>query len=165
MVDHHQPLLEPDKALQVFMAHVEQALRMDCSLPQLQLACFKLVSKIRLLLKVLSERQETQGASDRMGQCPLQENISRRTALEEDQEPTGKPKAETMDDTITFVVLLSLITIILLIVKGVCHVCFQCPTAVCRHLLSRKSWLRRLSVKLQQAWRKNKYREAEEAEQ
>ncbi|XP_048170524.1 leucine-rich repeat-containing protein 37A3-like isoform X4 [Corvus hawaiiensis] len=133
-VDRFLRLLVPDKGLRTFMAHVEQALRTDCSLPQLQLACAKMVSKTGLLLKVLSERQENQGASERMGQCRLQANISRRTALEEDQEPTGK-------------------------------VCSQCAAVLCRQLLSRKSWLRRLSVKLQQRWRKKKYREAEHAEQ
>ncbi|XP_031989995.1 uncharacterized protein LOC116455820 [Corvus moneduloides] len=89
-VDRFLRLLVPDKGLRTFMAHVERALRTDCSLPQLQLACAKMVSKTGLLLKVLSERQENQGASERMGQCRLQANISRRTALEEDQEPTGK---------------------------------------------------------------------------
>ncbi|XP_064256027.1 uncharacterized protein LOC135286749 isoform X2 [Passer domesticus] len=90
VVDRQLRLLVPDKSLQMFMAHVERALRRDCSLPQLQQACAKMVSKTGLLLKVLSERQETHGAYDPMGRCPLQENISRRTALEEDQEPTEK---------------------------------------------------------------------------
>ncbi|RLV83718.1 hypothetical protein DV515_00016383, partial [Chloebia gouldiae] len=75
MVDH--------KSLQTFMAHMERALRMDCSVPQLKLVCAKMVSETGLLLK-------TQGASDGMGRCPLQENIYRRTALEEDQETTEK---------------------------------------------------------------------------
>ncbi|KAL2295142.1 hypothetical protein Nmel_018296 [Mimus melanotis] len=147
------------------MVHVEQALRIDCSLPQLQLACAKMVSKTGLLLKMLSERQDTHGASDYMDQCRLQENISRRTALEEDQESTEKAMPETMDDTVTFIVLLSLIAVFLLILKCVFQVCSQCTAAVCRQLLSSKSWLRRLSVKLQQKWRKKKYREAEDAEQ
>lgn len=90
VVDRQLRLLVPDKSLQMFMAHMERALRRDCSLPQLRLVCAKMVSKTGLLLKLLSERQENQGAYDRMGRCPLQENISRRTALEEDQEPTEK---------------------------------------------------------------------------
>ncbi|XP_064256028.1 uncharacterized protein LOC135286750 [Passer domesticus] len=165
VVDRQLRLLVPDKSLQMFMAHVERALRRDCSLPQLQQACAKMVSKTGLLLKVLSERQETHGAYDPMGRCPLQENISRRTALEEDQEPTEKPKPETMDDTITFVVLLSLIAVVLLILQGVFHVCSRCAAAVYQQLLRRKLWLTRLSVKLQQRWRKKKYREAECAKQ
>ncbi|XP_036254559.1 leucine-rich repeat-containing protein 37B [Molothrus ater] len=90
VVDRHLRLVVPDKSLRMFMAHVERALRMDCSLPQLKLLCAKMVSKMGLLLKVLSDRQENKGAYDGMGRCPLQENISRRTALEEDQEPTKK---------------------------------------------------------------------------
>lgn len=90
VVDRHLRLLVPDKSLQMFMARVERALRMDCSLPQLKLVCAKMVSKTGLLLKVLSERQENKGPDDRMGRCPLQENISRRTALEEDQKPPEK---------------------------------------------------------------------------
>ncbi|XP_056368080.1 uncharacterized protein LOC130264103 [Oenanthe melanoleuca] len=164
-VSHHLRLLVPDKGLQRFMAHMERALRMDCSLPQLKHACAKMVSKAGLLLKVLSERQENQGASDHMSRCRLQENISRRTALEENQELTEKPEPETMDDTITFVVLLSIIAIILLILKGVFHVCSRCAAPVCRQLLSSQLWLRRLSLKLQQRWRKNKYRELVDAEQ
>lgn len=88
-VDRFLRLLVPDKGLRAFMAHVERALRTDCSLPQLQLACAKMVSKTGLLLKVLSERQENQGASERMGQCPLQD-LSRRMALGEGKEATGK---------------------------------------------------------------------------
>ncbi|XP_015506744.1 uncharacterized protein LOC107215240 [Parus major] len=163
-VHHHLHLLEPDEGLWAFMGHVEQALRTGCSLPQIKQACARTFSKIGLLLKELSERQETQGASDRMGQCPLQDNISRRTALQ-DQEPAEKPRPETVDDTITFVVLLSLIAIILLILKCVFHVCSRCAAAICRQLPSWKSWLRRLSIKLKQRWRKNKYRDVEDAEQ
>ncbi|XP_053821491.1 uncharacterized protein LOC128800395 isoform X3 [Vidua chalybeata] len=163
-VDHHLRLVLLEKSLQTFLAHVERARSKDCSLPQLKLACAKMVSKTGLLLKVLSERQENQGASDPMGRCPLQENISRGTAVDEDQEPTEKPKPETMDDMIT-VLLLSVIAVILLILKGLFHVCSRCAAAVCRQLLRRKSWLRRLSVKLQERWRKNKYREAEGEEQ
>uniref|UniRef100_A0A674HFL4 LRRC37A/B like protein 1 C-terminal domain-containing protein n=1 Tax=Taeniopygia guttata TaxID=59729 RepID=A0A674HFL4_TAEGU len=157
-------LLVPDKSLQMFMAHVERALRMDCSLPQLKQACAKMVSKIGLLLKVLSVRQGKQGASDGMGRCPLQENIYRHTALEEDQETTEKPKPETMDETIPFVVLLSVIAVILLILKGVFHVCSRCAAPVCQQLFRRKSWLRRFCIKLPQRGRKDK-KEAQNVEQ
>ncbi|XP_023802365.1 uncharacterized protein LOC111943671 [Cyanistes caeruleus] len=122
-VNHHLRLLEPDKdkGLRSFMAHVKRALRMDCSLPQLKQACAKMVLKMKLLLKELSKRQENQGASDPMDQCPLQDNISRRTALVEDKELTGK-KLEAVVYVITFVVLLSFFVFVSLILKCVFHV-------------------------------------------
>ncbi|XP_005059630.1 PREDICTED: leucine-rich repeat-containing protein 37B isoform X2 [Ficedula albicollis] len=165
MVNHHQQFLEPNKGLQRFLDHVDQALRMDCSLPQLQPVCAATVTKIGLLLKVLSEKKENQGASDHIDQGHLQESISRRRDLEENEELTEKPEPETMDDTITFIVLLSIIAVILLTLKGVFHVCSRCAAPVCRQLLSSQLWLRRLSLKLQQRWRKKKYRQAEDAEQ
>ncbi|XP_051628640.1 uncharacterized protein LOC127463360 [Manacus candei] len=82
-VDRSLRLLVPDEGLRVFMAHMERALRTDCSLPGLQLACAKMVSKTGLLLNLLSKRQESEGASAFTSQCLLKENISRRTALEE----------------------------------------------------------------------------------
>ncbi|CAN8201971.1 unnamed protein product [Coccothraustes coccothraustes] len=132
VVDRHLRLLVPDKSLQMFMAHVERALRMDCSLPQLKLVCAKMVSKTGLLLKVLGERQETQRAYDRMGQCPLQENISRCTALEEDQQPTEKKKHHSRE-VIMFAILLSLFVIIGVMLKVFFHVSQHLflQTAVC----------------------------------
>ncbi|XP_016154657.1 PREDICTED: uncharacterized protein LOC101811974 [Ficedula albicollis] len=83
-VHRYLRLLVPDKGLQAFMAHMQRALRKDCRLPQLTHACAKMVSKTGLLLKVLSERQETQGASDHIEQGHLQENTSRSMTLGED---------------------------------------------------------------------------------
>ncbi|XP_051628644.1 leucine-rich repeat-containing protein 37A-like [Manacus candei] len=96
----------------MFMAHVEQALRTDCSLPGLQLACAKMVSKTELLLSLLSKRQESEGASAFTGQCPIEENISRCTALEKGKKHRGEEKPEPVDDTTTLVVLLSVLAII-----------------------------------------------------
>ncbi|CAN8201966.1 unnamed protein product [Coccothraustes coccothraustes] len=79
--DHHRPLLEAHKGLHAFMGHVERALRRDCSLPQLKQPCAEMVMKSRLLLKLLTERQENQGAYDPTAQCRLQENMIIRMAL------------------------------------------------------------------------------------
>lgn len=75
-VRHHLHLLVPDKALRTFIAQVARALRMDCSLPDVQLSCAKMVSKTGLLVKLLSKRPAGQGASSRTGWCLLQGNIS-----------------------------------------------------------------------------------------
>ncbi|TRZ09479.1 hypothetical protein HGM15179_017630 [Zosterops borbonicus] len=161
--DHHRPSQEPDKGLQVFMAHVEQALRMDCSLPQLKQACAKMVLKTRLLLKVLREREENQGASDPMEQCRLQENMIIHMALGEGKKLRRK-KLEALVYVITFVGLLFFFIIVFLILKCVYHVkrCCTCCSAPGPNLLVHFPWL---SVKLPQAWRNNKYREAKDAEQ
>ncbi|XP_056367720.1 uncharacterized protein LOC130263878 [Oenanthe melanoleuca] len=117
-VSHHLRLLVPDKGLQRFMAHMERALRMDCSLPQLKHACAKMVSKTRLLLKVLIERQENKGASDYIHQCHLQEHISRSMTLGEDNE-LAKKKAQ--ESEVKFVILLSLCVIIGVMLKVFFH--------------------------------------------
>ncbi|KAL2306680.1 hypothetical protein Nmel_004610 [Mimus melanotis] len=127
-VNHHQQFLEPDKGLRMFMAHVERALRMDCSLPQLKQACAKMVSKTRLLLNVLSEREENQGASDHMDQCRLQENMIVHMALGKGKNLTRK-KLEAVVYVITFVVLLSFFIFFLLILKCV----FQVSQYLVRH--------------------------------
>ncbi|KAK4808382.1 hypothetical protein QYF61_002619 [Mycteria americana] len=95
-VHHHLRLLVPDEALRTFMAHVAQALRRDCSLPELQLACAKMVSKTGLLIKLLSERQGDQGASALAGQCLLEGNVSNgmSPAREAGRKPAGKWKPE-----------------------------------------------------------------------
>lgn len=89
-VNHHLRLLIPDEALRVFIAHVAQALRMDCSLPELQLACAKMVSKTGLLIKLLSERRDDQEASVLAGQCLLEGNVSNGMAREAGRRSTGK---------------------------------------------------------------------------
>ncbi|XP_063260979.1 uncharacterized protein LOC134554365 [Prinia subflava] len=117
---HHQPLQEPDKGLQTFMAHMEKALRTDCSLPQLKKACAKMVLKTRLLVKVLREREENQGASDGMDQCFLQENMIIHMALEGGEKLQGK-KLEAVVYGIAFVVLLFFFIFVLLILECVRH--------------------------------------------
>ncbi|XP_074892317.1 leucine-rich repeat-containing protein 37A [Buteo buteo] len=91
-VNHHLRLLVPDEALRMFITHVVRALRMDCSLPEVQLACAKMVSKTGLLIKLLSKRQDDQGASALEGQCLLEGNVSNGMgqAREVGRKPTGK---------------------------------------------------------------------------
>ncbi|XP_027589892.2 uncharacterized protein LOC113994725 [Pipra filicauda] len=155
---HH---LVPDEGLQIFLARVEQALRTDCNLPRLQLACAKIVSKTELLLSLLSKRQENEGASAFTGQCPIDENISRRTALEEGKEHRGEEKPEPVDDTITLVVLLSVLAVISLTVVCVLKLCSRPCAVFCRCLCT--VW-RSFLVILRQKWRKNKYKKLEEVE-
>ncbi|XP_048170356.1 leucine-rich repeat-containing protein 37A3-like isoform X3 [Corvus hawaiiensis] len=161
-VDRFLRLLVPDKGLRTFMAHVERALRTDCSLPQLQLACAKMVSKTGLLLKVLSERQENQGASECKGQCPLQD-LSRRMALGEGKEATGK-KAEQTGEMIMFVVLCSVFIIIAVMLKTVFHMRFLSHEAGSQPRHTRTLCLRRCGVKL--PWKgKKECKEAQDVEQ
>ncbi|XP_053855891.1 leucine-rich repeat-containing protein 37A-like [Vidua macroura] len=163
-VDHRLRLLEAHKGLQTFMAHVERALRKDCSLPQLKQACAKMVSKTRLLLKVLSERQENQGASDPMGQCRLQENMIIHMALGKGKKLKVKQKLEAVLYVSTFVVLLFVFVFVLLILKCVFHKyprrC-ELDSPPCH---TRDSWLRRFCVKLPQRGRKDN-KEAQNVEQ
>ncbi|XP_064030448.1 leucine-rich repeat-containing protein 37B [Pogoniulus pusillus] len=76
-LQHRLRLLVPDEALRSFVARVAQALQGDCSLPQLQPACAKLLLKAGLLIKLLSQRQEEQGA------CVVEGNVSIGMAEEE----------------------------------------------------------------------------------
>ncbi|XP_032567366.1 leucine-rich repeat-containing protein 37A-like isoform X2 [Chiroxiphia lanceolata] len=154
---HH---LVPDEGLQIFLTHVEQALRMDCSRPGLQLSCAKMVSKTELLLSLLSNRQESEGAFDLMGQCPIDENISRRTALEKVKKHRGE-KPEPVDDTITLVVLLSVLAVISLTVMCALKLCSRPCAVFCRCLCT--VW-RSFLVILRRRWRKNKYRKLEDVE-
>uniref|UniRef100_A0A672V6L2 LRRC37A/B like protein 1 C-terminal domain-containing protein n=2 Tax=Strigops habroptila TaxID=2489341 RepID=A0A672V6L2_STRHB len=74
LLSRHLHLLVPDRALRRFMAHVARALRGDCGLPQLQPACAKMVSRMGLLLKLLSERQRDPEPSDLLEQCVREED-------------------------------------------------------------------------------------------
>ncbi|NWX09567.1 L37A1 protein, partial [Caloenas nicobarica] len=75
-VNHHLRWLITDEALRVFIARMVRALGMDCSVPKLQPACAKLLAKLELLVKLLSERQDKQGASGLVGQCLREGNVS-----------------------------------------------------------------------------------------
>ncbi|KAK2516641.1 RAD52 motif-containing protein 1-like, partial [Columba livia] len=62
-VNHHLRWLITDEALRAFITRMARALGMDCSVPKLQPACAKLLDKLELLVKLLSERQDKQEAS------------------------------------------------------------------------------------------------------
>ncbi|XP_056350810.1 leucine-rich repeat-containing protein 37A3-like [Oenanthe melanoleuca] len=115
-LDDQQQLLEPDKGMRMFTDHVERALRRDCNLPQLKEVCAKMVSKTRLLLNLLSERQENQGASDHRGHCRVQENMIIHMALGKGKKLTRK-KLEVVLYVITSVFLLAFFIIAFLILK------------------------------------------------
>ncbi|NXU48341.1 L37A2 protein, partial [Turnix velox] len=84
-VNHQLHWLIPNKALRTFIAQVARALRMDCHQPELQPACAELVSQTGVLIKLLSEGQDDQGASAVMGQCLLEGNITNGSTSETDR--------------------------------------------------------------------------------
>ncbi|NWU69456.1 L37A2 protein, partial [Pterocles burchelli] len=145
-LNRHLRLLVPDEALRTFIAHVARALRMDCSLPHLQLACAKMVSKTGLLVKVLSERQDDQGASALLTQCLLeQENVSNAMARaeEEGERPVGKWKPEdTSSDKTLLAIAVS--AIIMINVMAVClmEICSRKRAAASQPQSTSKSRLR-----------------------
>ncbi|NXT38674.1 L37A1 protein, partial [Pelecanoides urinatrix] len=153
-VNHHLRLLVPDKALRMFIAYMARALRMDCSLPELQLACAKIVSKTGLLIKLLSERQDDQGASALAGLCLQEENVSDGMALarEAGRKSAVRWKPEhTSSDRLLLALSVSVIIMIHLMVICVFEVCFQKPQS------TSKSRLRRFFQKLlPRGWSKNK---------
>ncbi|NXT88647.1 L37A2 protein, partial [Anhinga rufa] len=118
-VRHPLRLLTPDKAPRMFIAHMARALRMDCGLPKLQLTCAKMVWKMELLIKLLSERQDDPGASALVGQCLLEGNISNgmAAAREEGRKTAGKWKAEyTSGDRLLLAISASVIIMVNLMV-------------------------------------------------
>nr|XP_041577504.1 uncharacterized protein LOC115490691 isoform X1 [Taeniopygia guttata] len=163
-VDQHWQLLEAHKGLRAFMAHVERALRKDCSLPQLKQACTKMVLKTRLLLNVLRERKENQGAYDPMEQCRLQENMIIHMALGKGKKLTEKQKLEAVVYVSKFVVLLFFFIFVLLIPTCVFHKRSRRGPLDSPPDHTRESWLRRFCIKLPQRGRKDK-KEAQNVEQ
>ncbi|NXA17214.1 L37A2 protein, partial [Ibidorhyncha struthersii] len=160
-VNRHLRLLIPDEALRMFMAQVVRALRMDCSLPQLQLACAKMVWKTGLLIKLLSKRQDDQGASALTSRCLLEGNVSNGMALagEASRKSAGKWKPEyTLGDRLLLAILVSVISMSILMVTCLVKVCFQKPAAASQPQSTSKSQLRSLFRKfLPRGWSKDKY--------
>nr|XP_047903748.1 leucine-rich repeat-containing protein 37A-like isoform X2 [Anser cygnoides] len=157
---HHLRLLVPDKALRTFIAQVARALRMDCSLPDVQLSCAKMVSKTGLLVKLLSKRPAGQGASSRTGWCLLQGNISIGTAQAgaAGRKLAGKWKAEhSSGKKLLLAIPVSLIITINLTVICLIEVCSQKPAAASQPQTTSKSRPRWFFQKLLPLrWRKNK---------
>ncbi|NWH49493.1 L37A1 protein, partial [Fregata magnificens] len=160
-VHRHLHLLVPDEALRMFITHMARAMRMDCSLPELQLTCAKMVWKMRLLIKLLSERQDDQGASALAGQCLLEGNVSNgmAPAREVGRKSTGKRKAEyTSGDRLLLVISVSVIITINLMVICLVEVCSQKPAAASHPQSTSKSCPRWFFQKLlPRGWSKNKY--------
>ncbi|NXU81741.1 L37A2 protein, partial [Oreotrochilus melanogaster] len=129
-VDAHLHPLVPDEALRTFLAGMARALQVDCRLPQLQLPCTKLLSRTGQLIKLLSEKQNNQGASALTNQCLLGENFSIGMARD-----TGGKDAEernpehTSSDKLLLAVLVSFIIMVNLM--GICliEVCSQARAA------------------------------------
>ncbi|KAF4788704.1 hypothetical protein TURU_158089 [Turdus rufiventris] len=163
-LDHHQQFLESDKGLRTFMTNVERALKMDCSLPQLKQACAKMVSKTRLLINMLSERQENQEASDSTEQCPLQENMIIHMALGKDKKLTRK-KLEVVVYVITAVVLVSFFIVVFLILKCVFQKRSRPREPDCQHCHNRVICLRRFCVRCPQQERKDNQEAQQDVEQ
>ncbi|NXW52187.1 L37A1 protein, partial [Nyctiprogne leucopyga] len=159
-VNHHLRLLIADEALRAFIAQVVQALRMDCSLPEVQLACAKLVWKTGLLIKLLNERQNDQEASALTGQCLLEGNVSDGTALTGVTGTTlaGKLKpAYTSSDKLLLVISLFVLVMINLAVICLVEVCSQKPAAASQPRSTSRSHPRWFFQKfLPGRWSKNK---------
>nr|XP_009683646.1 PREDICTED: leucine-rich repeat-containing protein 37A2-like isoform X2 [Struthio camelus australis] len=156
---YHLRLLVPEKALRTFIAHVARALRIDCSLPAVQLACTKMVSKMGLLLKVLSERQDHQGASALAGRCFLEGNVPNGTAQPRaaGRKLAGKKKPEYAYGN-RLLVAVSVAVIIMLFLTVICliEVCSQKSAAASQPQTTSKSRLRWFFQKfLPGRWSKN----------
>ncbi|XP_064492505.1 leucine-rich repeat-containing protein 37A3-like isoform X3 [Pseudopipra pipra] len=165
-VDRSLRLLVPDEGLRVFMAHMERALRTDCSLPGLQLACAKMVSKTGLLLNLLSKRQEIKGPSAFMRQCLLQEKISRRTALEEGKEHRREQKAmKQSQERFQFAILVLIFYITYFILHCLIETCSEPHEDDSQPRCRRKSLLRRFFKILWRRGRKKEYNMAKAVEQ
>ncbi|NWU56120.1 L37A1 protein, partial [Dromas ardeola] len=139
-VNHDLRLLVPDEALRRFIAQVARALRVDCRRPELQLACAKMVSETGLLVKLLSEGQDDQGAPALVGQCLLEGNVSNGTARETGKKFTGKLKAEyTLGDGFLLSMLVSIMTMIILTVICLLEACSQKTAAASQPQSTTKS--------------------------
>ncbi|NWH62756.1 L37A1 protein, partial [Geococcyx californianus] len=114
-VNHHLRLLIPEKALWTFVTHVVQVLRMDCNLPELLPTCTKLISKMKLLIKLLRKRQDDQGTSALAGHCLLERTISNGTAQAKEMGRIlgGKGKPEYgSGDRVLLVIFISVVIMI-----------------------------------------------------
>ncbi|XP_069732854.1 leucine-rich repeat-containing protein 37A2-like [Phaenicophaeus curvirostris] len=158
--NHHLYLVIPDKALPMFIAHVRRALRLDCSLSELWPACTKLVSKTELLIKLLSKRQDDQGASALADQCPLEGNIPNGVAQAKKagRKHGEKWKPEWISgNRLLLVILISVIIPINFVAIYLLKVCSKKTAANSRARSSRKSHRRCFFQNLMpQGWCKDK---------
>ncbi|NXN09029.1 L37A1 protein, partial [Indicator maculatus] len=157
-VHPHLLSLVPEEALRSFVARVAQTLRGDCSLPELQPACAKLLLKTGLLIKLLSQRQDQQGASVPGGQCVLEGNVSIGVAKEVSREHTGREKAEhTFSDSLLLGLAVVAVIMINLLVICLVEVHSQNCAAASHPQSSRRSHQRGFFQRLlPRGWSKNK---------
>ncbi|NXO52686.1 L37A1 protein, partial [Aramus guarauna] len=153
---HHLRLLVPDEALRTFIAHVAQALRKDCSLPELQLACAKMVSNTGLLIKLLGEKQDDRGDSALAGWCLLEGNVS--DGMVAGRKPAGKVGEKyTSGDRLLLAISVSVVIMINITVICLIEVCSQKPAAASQPQSTSKLHPRRFFQKLlPRGWSKNK---------
>ncbi|XP_075630982.1 uncharacterized protein LOC142604961 [Balearica regulorum gibbericeps] len=137
----HLRLLVPDEALRTFIAHVAQALRKDCGLPELQLACAKMVSNTGLLIKLLGEKQDERGDSALVGRCLLEGNVS--DGMVAGRKPAGKKPEYTSSDRLLLAISVSVIIMINVTVICLVEVCSQKPAAASQPQSTSKSRPRR----------------------
>ncbi|XP_064380548.1 leucine-rich repeat-containing protein 37A2 isoform X2 [Dromaius novaehollandiae] len=156
---YHLRLLVPDRALRTFIAHMARALRTDCSLPAVQPACAKMVSKTGLLMKVLSERQDRRGASALAGRCFLGGSVPNGTAQ---PRAAGRKLAEKKKPEYAYssslLVAVSVAAVVVLLLTGICviEVCSQKPKAASQAQTTSKSRPRWFFQKfLPDRWSKN----------
>ncbi|NXW89034.1 L37A1 protein, partial [Alopecoenas beccarii] len=157
-VNHHLRWLITDEALRVFIARVVRALGMDCSVPKLQPACAKLLAKVELLVKLLSERQDKQGASGLVGQCLREGNVSSGTGRAGDtgRKTSGKKAQYTSSDRLLLAVAVSVTIVINLLLMCLVEVYSQKHPAASHPQSASKSRPKRFFQKLlPRGWGKN----------
>ncbi|NXL91476.1 L37A2 protein, partial [Alectura lathami] len=152
---HLRPLV-PNKALQVFLAGVTRALQVDCTLPQLQPLCAKLLTRTGLLVKLVSGEE----ASSLAGRCHLQENISMSMAQGSTASSNlpGKGKAQHISGKrLLLVLLVSLIVTTSIVVICLIKVCCRKPAGSSQPQRTGKSQRRWFFQKLLPLrWQRNK---------
>lgn len=113
-VNHHLRWLITDEALRAFITRMARALGMDCSVPKLQPACAKLLDKLELLVKLLSERQDKQEASGLAGQCLREGNVSSGMGRAEymGRKTSGKKAQYTSSDRLLLAIAVSVTIVI-----------------------------------------------------
>ncbi|XP_006889554.1 PREDICTED: leucine-rich repeat-containing protein 37A2-like, partial [Elephantulus edwardii] len=87
-----QPVI-PNNDVRTLLSHVVRTLKMDCSQPEAQLACAKLLSRTGLLLKLLNEQQEAKMAKTGSDTEQWKTNLVNK----EDTEIRSESKAQETD--------------------------------------------------------------------
>ncbi|OPJ69158.1 hypothetical protein AV530_015539 [Patagioenas fasciata monilis] len=158
-VNHHLRWLITDEALRAFIARVVRALGMDCSVPKLQPACAKLLDKLELLVKLISERQDKQGASGLAGQCLREGNVSSGMGRAGDtgRKTSGKKAQYTSSDKLLLAIAVSVTIVINLLLMCLVEVYSSKHPAASHPQSAGKSRLKCCFQKLLRwGWGKNK---------